>query len=278
MTKTVKTNLGLIEYRDVGQGQPILLLHGGHGNCSMNFFLRCIDTKNHRLIVPSRPGYGNTSLANFKTPVAASLLISSLLDYLDVSKVIAVGISAGGLTAIAFASIQRQRILKLALISAVTKKWLNKEDLKYKIGKVVFHPVTEWLTWSLVYYATKLWPMMMAKQFFKEFSKQKHLTITKEEALELKEMLLKQRSKNGFLNDIKQTNDQEAIAKITCPTLILHSVNDSAVDAEMAFHANNNITNSKLAFFTNKWGHLLWLGKDTEPYTTTLNQFLKMKC
>jgi predicted alpha/beta-fold hydrolase len=70
-------------------------------------------------------------------------------------------------------------------------------------------------------------------------------------------------SKTGFLNDIDQNINDEIIAKIKCPTLIIHSENDSSVPFEHALHANEMIENSEIAKLNNEWGHLFWIGKDS---------------
>jgi pimeloyl-ACP methyl ester carboxylesterase len=67
---------------------------------------------------------------------------------------------------------------------------------------------------------------------------------------------------HGFSNDLDQAIDQEILSKVECPTLILHSENDNAVDISHALNARDKIKNSKLVFFKNRWGHLLWIGTD----------------
>ncbi|TWL43763.1 hypothetical protein CHCC15543_1441 [Bacillus licheniformis] len=44
-----------IEYSRVGEGKPILVMHGGHSNCREEFESR------FSIITPSRAGYGRTS-------------------------------------------------------------------------------------------------------------------------------------------------------------------------------------------------------------------------
>ena len=275
MTNIVRTTLGFVEYKEVGQGLPIFFLHGGHSNCRADLFQKGFDTTNFRLITPSRPGYGNTPLSVFKTPDEAAKLMASLLSYLKIEQVVVVGISAGGLTAIALASMLQQQNVKLVLISAVTKRWLFHTDKNFKISQVIFNPYLEWLTWAFIRFQVHVFPRTTARIFHKAFSNLSNQTITNNEVWQLKRLLLKQRSKRGFLNDIHQNLNESTISAIKCPTLILHSVNDASVNSEMAIYANRKINHSQLELFSNKWGHLIWIGNDALPAFKVLHKFLK---
>ena len=127
--ETIKTDKGQIEYSIVGEGTPVLFLHGGHSNCRETLFHKGFDTSKYQLITPSRPGYGNTPLNNNNTPKKAANLIITLLDHLNIKKVIVYAVSAGGLTSIEMAGNYPDRVEKLILASAVTKKWLDKNEL-----------------------------------------------------------------------------------------------------------------------------------------------------
>jgi esterase/lipase len=105
----------------------------------------------------------------------------------------------------------------------------------------------------------------MAKAMFKELSTFQSINLSKADVAELFEMIKLQRSKNGFINDLDQDIEQNVINEIACPTLILHSSYDNAVNIEHTKYAHSKIKNSVLKMYDNKWGHLLWLGQ--ESYT-----------
>ncbi len=147
-SKVVKTSHGIIEYTLVGNGIPILFLHGGHSNCNETLCHKGFDLNRFQLITPSRPGYGRTLLYNNESPYQTADLIVSLLDTLSIDKVIVYGISAGGLAAIEFAGNFPERTKKLVLASAVSKKWLEKNSKIYKTAKNLFNPKVEKLVWS----------------------------------------------------------------------------------------------------------------------------------
>ena len=274
-SEIVETSLGQIEFTKVGSGQPIIFIHGGHSNCHETLFQKGYDTRNFQLITPSRPGYGRTSIENNEQPKEAAQLISQLIQKLDLKKVIIVGISAGGLTAIEFAAQLNEEVSKLILISAVTKRWLTPKDELYRKGKKMFSPTREKFSWSMFRFFFRLFPRMMTKVLFKEISTAQAHTFTKEEINEVKEMTFKQRSGNGFVTDLDHEIDIDVITQINCPTLILHSTNDKTVSIDMAEHANEKISNSTLKTFENKWGHLLWIGAESQSPIQEVNKFIR---
>lgn len=261
MIQIVNTQKGPIEFTLKGTGIPILFFHGGHSSCNETMFHKGFDTKQFCLITPSRPGYGNTPLCNNASPRQTAALFVALLDALKLKTVIVVGISAGGLSALEMASNFPDRVAKLILISAVTKKWMTAADKTYQKAKKIFSPAIEKYSWAGFRFFYRLFPNLMAKTMFKELSSYRPCDLTKEEAVELFEMIKLQRSKSGFINDLDQDIDPNIVRNITCPTLILHSLNDNSVHVEHATHAHAMIQNSILKLYNNKWGHLLWLGE-----------------
>jgi len=270
--KIITTQVGTIEFCLVGTGIPLLFVHGGHSNAQETLFHKGFNTKQFCLITPSRPGYGNTPLGTFFSPPDAAKLLVSLLDDLQINKVIVIGISAGGLTAITLSANYPDRVSKLILISAVTKKWLIATDPIYRKGKKIFSPAVEKYSWALFRFFYSVFPALMAKTMFRELSSVRPAAIRKEEISELQTMIKEQRSYCGFINDLDQVIAESDIIKVKCPTLILHSLNDNAVPIEHAQHAEQKIKNAILKTYNNQWGHLLWLGKESFlPIKDTLN-------
>ena len=254
---------------------PVLFLHGGHSNCHETLFHKGFDHHKFQLITPSRPGYGKTPLADhLRRPKEAADLIVSMLDALGISSIVAIGISAGGLTAIELAAACTHRVEKLLLISAVTKSWLAPGDPLYNKAKYLFSPSWEAITWALFRGCFRLAPRSMTEMLFQQLSTRNGEALTQAEILEIEEMVFKQRSGKGFLNDLDQDIDESILGKITCPTLILHSENDKSVDRSMAQFANERIHNSRLITYDNKWGHLLWAGKESEQPIRDVAKFL----
>lgn len=262
--KVINTRLGEIEFSSIGEGIPVLILHGGHSNCHETLCTKGFDLNKFQLITPSRPGYGKTPLNNNKTPAQAADLIVELLAYLSIDKVIVYGISAGGLTAIAMAGNHPNKVSKLILASAISKKWLNERGKVYQTAKKIFNPKVEKLTWGMVRFFSMLFPNTMAKQFYPQFSKFSNHKLNQEDIRELVSSMKNYNSKMGFVNDIDQNINNGLITKVKCPTLIIHSEYDNSVSLTHPEHANKMIKNSKIEIIQNEWGHLLWIGADSK--------------
>ena len=84
-------------------------------------------------------------------------------------------------------------------------------------------------------------------------------------------------NKNGFLNDIDQSIDNEILKKINCPTLIVHSKNDNSVSFDHALNTNKMISGSELLALNNEWGHLFWIGSDSKEAITKTLDFINNK-
>lgn len=273
--KVINTRLGEIEFSSIGKGIPVLFLHGGHSNCHETLCNKNFDLNKYQLITPSRPGYGKTPLNNNKTPGQAADLIVELLAYLSIDKVIVYGISAGGLTAIALASNHPDKVSKLILASAISKKWLNERGKVYQTAKKIFNPKIEKLTWGMVRFFSMLFPNAMAKRFYPQFSTIPILKLNKEDVQELVSSLRYNNSKMGFVNDIDQNINKGLITKVKCPTLIIHSEYDNSVSLAHPEHANKMIKNSKIEILQNEWGHLLWIGADSEESLVKILAFIE---
>lgn len=274
-TQIIETTKGPIEVSFKGVGTPLLFVHGGHSSCNESLFHKGFDLNKYYLITPSRPGYGKTPLSNNATPRATAELFITLMDAIQLKSVIVIGISAGGLTALELASNFPDRVKKLVLISAVTKDWMTAQDPIYRKAKKLFSPRFEKYSWGLFRFFYLLFPRLMAKTMFKELSNFQHAKITPDEIKELHSMINLQSSKHGFVNDLDQHIDQKVLDEIACPTLILHSTTDNSVCIDHAKDAHAIIKKSILKIYTNKWGHLLWLGQESKIAIEDTLKFIK---
>ena len=274
-SKVINTKFGDIEYSTIGKGTPVLFIYGGHTNCNSTLCHKGFDLEKFQLITPSRPGYQNTPLNDNKTPKQAADLIISLLDYLDIDKVLLYGISAGGLTSIEIAANYPERVEKLILASAVSKEWLDKNGKLYKTGRLLFNPKVEGFVWGMIRFFSGLFPNMIAKIFYPEFSTNQPHKLIKEDVQELVAMFENFSSGTGFINDIDQNIDDDIISKIKCPTLIIHSKNDNSVLFEHALHSKKMIENSQLIELDNEWGHLFWIGSDSKKSIEKTIKFIE---
>ncbi len=276
INKVIETKKGKVEFSLRGEGHAVLFVHGGHSNSRELLAHKGIDLTRYQLITPSRPGYGQTPLLPHPSPKATAELLVALLDELEIRRVILTGISAGGPVALELAASFPERVTRLVLISAVTKKWLSEKDPAYVKGRKLFSPSAERYSWGLFKFFYAMFPGVMAGTLFQELSTVKGAGITKEEIEELRTMVREQRSHSGFIYDLdQQPAEPEVFSKISCPTLIVHSLNDRSVPVEHAHFAHQHIKDSALKTYRNKWGHLVWIGDDSEKIIQDLMNFIQ---
>ena len=111
-----------LEIFERGRGEPILYLHGGAGIGSDIPFLELI-AKERRVIAPSHPGFGRSSLPDWLDSVDdISHVYLELMDRLGLMRLDLVGFSIGGWIAAEIASKVPDRLTRLALIGPVGVK------------------------------------------------------------------------------------------------------------------------------------------------------------
>lgn len=108
-------------YRVLGDGDPLVLLHGffGSGENWESIFDEL--APHYRLIVPDLRGHGrSTNPSGRFTHRQSALDVFGLLDQLGIGKVKAMGISTGGMTLLHMATSQPERIEAMTLIGATS--------------------------------------------------------------------------------------------------------------------------------------------------------------
>ncbi|EFM10807.1 alpha/beta hydrolase fold protein [Paenibacillus curdlanolyticus YK9] len=269
-----------VEYSIVGEGEPVLVLHGGHSNCDEELGYNELIAHGYAVITPSRPGYGRTSKELGRTIMTACDAYIELLDALHIAQVHVIAISAGGPSGIHLASRYPTRVKSLVLQSAVAQCWLTPDDQLYKFSQIMFRPSIERYVWGVIRVVNRLFPSFLFKTMIASLSKlpkEKVLPqISSDDRRQFRRMLNRQRSGHGFLMDLAQTGHDltSVLVSIHCPTLILHSIHDAAVPLEHARNAHQQINDSQL-WELDSWGHLIWLGTGADGMYERLFTFLK---
>jgi pimeloyl-ACP methyl ester carboxylesterase len=127
----VNTACGSIHFADVGQGKPLLLVHGAGGGFDQGLVIakqNGISERDYRIIAPSRFGYLQTPLpSKDASPAAQADAHAYLLDALGVREKVAVmGTSAGALFAMQFAIKYPEKVSALVLL--VPDSWAPPES------------------------------------------------------------------------------------------------------------------------------------------------------
>ncbi|OAB42355.1 alpha/beta fold hydrolase [Paenibacillus glacialis] len=281
MTRNYITEEGFnVEYTVVGQGEPVLIMHGGHSNCNEVLGYSKLTDRGYSIITPSRPGYGKTSKELGENISIACEAYLNLLDDLCIPQVHIISISAGGPSGIHFASKYPQRVRSLILQSAVSHRWLIPDNKLYKSAQLIFRPSNEKYVWAMMRFMNKWFPRLLFKSMIASFStfprKEVLQNISEEDLYLFKQMLNRQRSGSGFFIDLEQTGHDlnPVLSTIQCPTLIMHSIHDAAVSVVHARHAHQHIPNAQLCEL-DTWGHLIWLGEGAHVMYHNLFAFLE---
>lgn len=119
-TETISLNGIELHYQIEGEGEPLLLLHGGTG-CHEDWTYAGRDhfVREYKLIQPDARGHGRSSNpGKIITHRQCALDTLALLDHLDIQKCRAIGLSMGGNILLHMATLQPQRIEAMVIVSA----------------------------------------------------------------------------------------------------------------------------------------------------------------
>jgi pimeloyl-ACP methyl ester carboxylesterase len=120
--KVVKVADVELELFESGQGAPVLFLHGGEGFDQRQPFVAPLAAK-RRLIAPSHPGFGKSSLPEWLDSIDdIAHIYLELMDTLGLDKIDLVGCSIGGWIAAEMATKSPERVHRLVMVGPVGVK------------------------------------------------------------------------------------------------------------------------------------------------------------
>lgn len=281
-TKIAETQIGPVEYLDVGEGPPILYFHGSGvtGYSMLPFESKLVDD-GFRLLLPSRPGYGETPLGEHKTAVACSKVAGALLDTLGLQKVDVMGSSGGGAFALSFAINHPRRTKSLVLLCPQLHRW---DDSKW---------LPEASRWTLSFLRRPFLLRLLMKAYRFRFSRITAKQMLKLEAGkrfecvadDLDAIALAQATVEamrhgiqfpGFENDMRIFVAEDILndgVEIESPVLVIHDTCDpmapvAHVDWFTSLVPHCHRLNVEAA------GHLIWAGQDSQAMHKSRVEFL----
>ncbi len=243
----INANGAKFYYETKGSGEPLILLHYFSGNHAI-WRPDLIDTlsKHYKIIIPDLRGHGLSSnpTKEFSHGLVAQD-IYALLDKLGIKQVRAIGASTGAMTLLHMATFDSTRIKTMILIGGTPYF----DDQYRKRVK----SITTWETFP---------PDRLPSW------KERHT-----QGQEQLDMLLGQWRSMAFDHDDMNFSPSK-LAKIKCPTLIVHGDRDPYFNVNLALEMYNSIPNSFLWVFPNEYHLPNWSNLWSEQFLKVSKLFL----
>lgn len=257
IAKVIKIKGHRIWYQDIGQGQPILFLHG-LGSNSLSWLMTVpMFCQQYRVIAIDNIGHGRSDKPDLDYKITDFVnYVEGFLDTLNLKEIYIVGNSLGGWIAARLALRRPELIKRLVLVcSAGLQPW---PELREKLEKVKFAPRTISETRSMlslcfynkVQYVNQV---SVVISYLLRNLESNHKTVER--------VLASALDPNEWLDD--------KLTKIRAETLVLWGQHDELMPIEFARQFATNIPNAKLEIISN-CGHVPQIERPKE-----FNQLLK---
>ena len=264
-SRILETRCGPIEYGTIGEGSPVLVLHGTSGGWDQGVFsARGLVAQGFRVIAPSRFGYLRTPMPIDPSPEAEADTWASFLDALRIDRVPVIAFSAGAAPAVQLALRHHDRVSALVLIvpgagglcstRAVTPPPVVLDAL-YRF---------DFLMWTIMRLAPRIMHLLVAVPSSLIPSLPPDEKATLDEAIRM--ILPVSTRRLGVLNEGKTQGSgrQYPLERVSTPTLLISAADDLYKTLPVARHAASLIPHARLIDFSTG-GHLL-LGRANEAW------------
>lgn len=285
LTRLVETANGTVELTEVGDGEPVLYFHGTGitGDVMVPVESPLLDD-GFRLIVPNRPGYGNTPLAPHESARACSDLMAALLDELKIARCAVMGSSGGGAFAVSFAANQSERVRSLVLLCPQLHRWNHKRWLPETSRWTLPFLKRRWLRRFLLWGYRSQLPKMAVAKYLKMEAGERYAEVADDPAAKklCEETLVAMSAGTrcpGFENDFLVFRDEEILLDthenpIQAPTLVLHDPLDPMATVEHVEWFASRVPHCETVSLR-LCGHLVWCGPEADLMHRTRVAFLK---
>jgi 2-hydroxy-6-oxonona-2,4-dienedioate hydrolase len=254
----IETSHGPIEYSTLGQGSPILVIHGTGGGWDQGIYAaRGVVPYGFRLIAPSRFGYLRTPLPADPSPQHEADAWAALLDALKIDKVAVMSFSAGAAPAVQLALRHPQRVSSLVLfVPAAGGMYapIAKGPPPFVMNVVLRYDLPMWLTMKIspntMYKVAAVPPSLV-----ETLAEADRATV--DEGVRM--ILPVSMRSNGMMNDAKSQSGSEPIyplERVTTPTLLLSAEDDLYRTLPVARQMAKRISGARLIEFKTG-GHFL---------------------
>ncbi len=209
---------------DEGDGPPVVLLHGQPGVARTWRHVAEPLSAHARVIVPDRPGYGETG-ARALGIAGNARAVRALLDRLELERAVLVGHSWGGGVAISLAQSDPDRVAGLVLVCSIGT-CSSVDSFDRVLARQGIGPV---LTYGAFRALPRLIPLPVARRFAPGLG-----NLSEEAVRDLIETLEERRDWRSFLIEqralVQEIGELDALlAQISAPTRVLIGARDFLV-------------------------------------------------
>ncbi|MEW6279224.1 MAG: cytochrome P450, partial [Candidatus Eremiobacterota bacterium] len=246
-----------VEYAHLGEGPPVLALHGTPGGYDQGLrTLGHLGDAGFTLVVPSRPGYLRTRLELARTfPEQADLMVR-LLDGLKLSRVAVAGFGSGGTVGLWMAHRHPERVSRLVLLASPTER-LELTAANARLRDLLTSSPGAWFSNLLAHQSPQLAARTLidAKGYLDPHEAEALLQTTLRDPEKVEFLLGTLESvapvylrKHGLRNDLDQLGAPEPLPleRIPHPVLLVHGTRDADVPVGQAERAAERLPNARL--------------------------------
>jgi 2-hydroxy-6-oxonona-2,4-dienedioate hydrolase len=254
--QVIETACGPIEYAEIGSGPPVLVLHGAGGGYDQGLLSGSwLLGDGYRLIAPSRFGYLNSPVPADSSLEAQAGAYACLLDTLEIEQVAVVGISAGGLSSLHFATRYPERSSALILVSAVSYADNPAQEEVQTASIVKQITSSDFVAWLAMRAAPATFAALLG------VPQEVQARLTPEGRAEMHQVLdlllpMSMRMEGLDLDQNRFCPRDFPLREIITPTLVIHARDDGLVGYEYGQHSAQNIPNTQLITIE-EGGHFL---------------------
>ncbi|WP_406129563.1 alpha/beta fold hydrolase [Streptomyces sp. NBC_00989] len=281
-TRVAQLSRGAVEFRYEPRGPAtVVVFYGGHMRAGLALGEEVFASGGCSLLVVSRPGYGRTPVTTGASVTGFADVTAELCAHLGISAVAAaVGVSAGGPTAVAMAARHPALVERLILQSAVGP--LPWPDRRTRVGaRLVFGAGMEAVTWATLHSLVRRAPNTGLRLLLGDLTvlpvQDTLAALRPEERAELIALFSRMRSGRGFVHDLDVLRTPAALARLAaqvrCPALVIASRKDAAVPFAHAQSLASAIPGAELVE-SQAEGHLVWFGRDWPSIAERIRAFL----
>lgn len=281
-TEVAELGAATVEYRHESRGEDAALIFpGGHMHAGFAVGEESFAGLGYSVLAVTRPGYGRTMSAppSADSPTAEVErfcdAVHSLCEQLRVRRVVAVGISAGGPTALAMAQRHPRLVQKLILQSSVgPAPWPDARTRA--VARLTLGPGGERLTWGFMRAMMKTSRQAGLVSLVGQLStlpgKQAVTALTQQNCEDLAAAASQLRSGRGFLRDLDLLRSPRAW-RPQQDALVIHSRRDGSVPFSHAEELAAMLPQATL-METSAEHHLIWFASDWPRVASRIRAFL----